>query len=216
MNTRFSFAVCSAVALSLSVGTLAVAQPTTRYYTESNVPTPIEVARAMAGSKFTPKPKMRGLAVPVAQPSETIVASLSGSNANVSPIDAAIQSSTSSSRTVATATDAGVLAMAVPFAFDSARLSPNASPMLDSVAEGIKLLDDGSKVVIEGHTDAVGNPKYNARLSRQRAQAVKQYLVTKHGIRPQHLQATGKGSREPLSGLAPAANENRRVQFRLG
>jgi outer membrane protein OmpA-like peptidoglycan-associated protein len=221
MKTRFSFAVCAAVALSLTVGSLAIAQPTTRYFTENNVPTPIEVARAMAGSKFTPKHKMRGLAVPAAQPTqatETIVASVGGSAANNLPIDSATHTtqSASVSRTTATATDAGVLAMAVPFAFDSARLTPNASPMLDSVAEGIKLLGDGSKVVIEGHTDAIGNSKYNARLSKHRAQAVKQYLVAKHGIRSQHLVATGKGSREPLSGIAPAANENRRVQFRLG
>jgi outer membrane protein OmpA-like peptidoglycan-associated protein len=220
MKTRFSIALCSAIALSFAAGSLASAQPTTRYYAEGNVPTPLEVARAMAGPKFVPKTKMRGLAVPAAQPaytSETVVAITDTNISNDSPIDTATYVSKATSRTRAngTATNSGVLAMAVPFAFDSALLTPAASPMLDSVAEGIKLLGDGSKIVIEGHTDSVGNSLYNKKLSKSRAQAVKQYFVVKHGIRPSALTTAGKGSREPLSGMTPEANENRRVQFRL-
>jgi len=39
-------------------------------------------------------------------------------------------------------------------------------------------------VVIEGHTDATGSPRYNELLSQQRAQSVKRYLVAMHGIDP--------------------------------
>ncbi len=205
---------------ALCFGSYAHAQAKTKYYAEGAVPTPLEVARAMAGPNFKPKLKTRGLAVTANSPADSMAMAIVDTPATPSTTfsapSAAIDAITKSPAAKATATDAGVLAMAIPFAFDSAKLAPEASPMLDSVAEGMKLLGDRSRVVIEGHTDAVGNPVYNTRLSRHRAAAVKRYLVAQHGISPKALVTQGKGSREPLSGLQPAANENRRVQFRLG
>jgi outer membrane protein OmpA-like peptidoglycan-associated protein len=223
MKTVFLATAIAAVCL----GSFAHAQTKTqtRYYAEGAVPTPIDVARAIAGPQFTPKLKMRGLAVPAAAPSSSeemvAIAAIATSANATTATPVAPAASQRASTTIATtpqspAANAGVLAMAVPFAFDSARLAPTAAPMLDSVAEGIKLLGDGNKIVIEGHTDSVGNPAYNARLSKHRAQAVKRYFVAQHGIRPSVLITQGKGSREPLSGMKPIANENRRVQFRLG
>jgi outer membrane protein OmpA-like peptidoglycan-associated protein len=201
-------------------GSFAHAQAKTKYYAEGTVPTPLEVARAMAGPNFKPKVKMRGLAIAANSPMDTVASASIDTPATPSTTfsmgSSAIDVVAKSPAAKAAAADAGVLAMAIPFAFDSAKLAPEASPMLDSVAEGMKLLGDSSRVVIEGHTDAVGNPVYNTRLSRNRAAAVKRYLVATHGISPKALVTQGKGSREPLSGLQPAANENRRVQFRLG
>jgi outer membrane protein OmpA-like peptidoglycan-associated protein len=106
------------------------------------------------------------------------------------------------------------LGLPVQFAFDSARLLPQALAQLDALAEGIRRTDAGVRVVIEGHTDAVGSPEYNLRLSLQRAQSVKTYLVSRHGIAPERLRVVGKGMSAPIEGRNPFAAENRRVEFR--
>ncbi len=106
------------------------------------------------------------------------------------------------------------LALPVQFAFDSANLAPNATFQLDAVAEGIRLAGSGVRVVIEGHTDAVGSDEYNRRLSHARAQAVKQYLVYRHGITPDQLVVEGHGEANPIEPANPFAARNRRVEFR--
>jgi outer membrane protein OmpA-like peptidoglycan-associated protein len=106
------------------------------------------------------------------------------------------------------------LALPVQFSFDSADILPAARAQLDALAEGVRLLPKDRLVTIEGHTDARGDEDYNARLSMRRAQSVKRYLVAQHGIDASRLRAIGMGEYETLPGLAPAAAENRRVQFR--
>lgn len=105
------------------------------------------------------------------------------------------------------------LSLPVRFGFDSVEIAASARPQLDALAEGIKMLPPGVAVVVEGHTDAVGSEDYNLRLSQRRAHAVKEYLVTRHGIDPARLLDTGLGKRQPIDGLSPQAPENRRVQF---
>jgi OOP family OmpA-OmpF porin len=104
------------------------------------------------------------------------------------------------------------IALRVPFAFDSAKLEPSASQQLDAMAEGIKMA--GVKVLIEGHTDAVGSAEYNERLSQRRAAAVRQYLVEQHGIDVAALRTAGRGKSNPLPDLEPTSADNRRVEFR--
>lgn len=106
------------------------------------------------------------------------------------------------------------LSLPVPFAFDSADILPSARPQLDAIAAGIRMLPPAQRVVIEGHTDAVGTELYNESLSQRRAQSVRRYLVTMHGIESSRLEAVGFGETSPLPGRGPTAGENRRVQFR--
>jgi outer membrane protein OmpA-like peptidoglycan-associated protein len=106
------------------------------------------------------------------------------------------------------------LSLPVPFAFDSADILPSAKPQLDAIAAGIRMLPATQRVRIEGHTDAVGTELYNESLSQRRAQSVRRYLVTMHGIEASRLEAVGLGETSPLPGRAPMAGENRRVQFR--
>jgi len=106
------------------------------------------------------------------------------------------------------------LSLPVPFAFDSADILPQAKTQLDAIAAGIRMLPTTQKVVIEGHTDAVGTEEYNDALSQRRALSVRSYLVSMHGIEAARLQAVGLGEHKPLPGLDPLAGENRRVQFR--
>jgi outer membrane protein OmpA-like peptidoglycan-associated protein len=110
--------------------------------------------------------------------------------------------------------DASALSLPVRFAFDSADILPAARAQLDAVAEGIKLLAPESIVTVEGHTDAVGSDAYNLELSRVRANAVRDYLVQRHGIDTARLKTVAYGKRRPIEGSDPHAALNRRVQFR--
>ncbi len=69
---------------------------------------------------------------------------------------------------------------------------------------------------IEGHTDSAGIPAKNLKLSKDRAAAVKQYLIDK-GIRADRLTSEGYGSKKPIaSNKTPKGkNLNRRVEINL-
>lgn len=108
---------------------------------------------------------------------------------------------------------AKALSLPVHFAFDSATIAAQARPQLDALAAGIKLLPPTQKVVVEGHTDAIGTDGYNLQLSQRRAAAVKSYLVSVHGIPAERLKDVGYGLKRPIDGADPVAPENRRVQF---
>lgn len=67
------------------------------------------------------------------------------------------------------------------------------------------------RFLIEGHTDTSGTPAGNMALSRQRAEAVVDFLVA-HGVARGRLSAEGVGSSKPMPGTAAASPSNRRVE----
>lgn len=67
------------------------------------------------------------------------------------------------------------------------------------------------RFLIEGHTDTSGTPAGNLALSRQRAEAVVDFLVA-HGVARSRLSAEGVGSAKPVPGTAAASPTNRRVE----
>jgi outer membrane protein OmpA-like peptidoglycan-associated protein len=74
-------------------------------------------------------------------------------------------------------------------------------------------IEDGKKVLIRGHSDNLGTPKYNVTLSRLRAQTVQNYLIA-HGAPADRISIEAVGENEPLdSNNNPVAwARNRRVQ----
>ena len=54
-------------------------------------------------------------------------------------------------------------------------------------------------ISVEGHTDRLGTPAYNQKLSMERADAVKAHLVTTGRIDPARISATGKGETAPVT-----------------
>ena len=106
------------------------------------------------------------------------------------------------------------VSMQLQFDFDSARLSDSALTRLDAV--GTALLAPelvGSRFVISGHTDATGRYDYNLGLSKRRAEAVRDYLVRRHGIPPERMLPVGKASDDPIDTANPESAANRRVQL---
>ena len=75
------------------------------------------------------------------------------------------------------------LKQTVFFAFNKATIKPVSYALLDDVAQAMK---DHPKIKVEvqGHTDSVGNDRFNLKLSQKRAESVRNYLIKKGGIEP--------------------------------
>lgn len=100
------------------------------------------------------------------------------------------------------------------FESGNAIISPASYPSLDKVAQ--LLIDKNFSLKLAGHTDNIGNADANMRLSKERAEAVKGYLVSK-GANPSRIEATGYGETQPIASnrTAEGRRKNRRVEFTL-
>jgi len=78
----------------------------------------------------------------------------------------------------------------------SARLTNIAKAILDGIALRMKS-DLNSTAVITGYTDNTGKEEANLAIAQKRADAAKEYLVTRHGIDPNRVTTAAKGSAEP-------------------
>ena len=98
----------------------------------------------------------------------------------------------------------------------SARLTNIAKAILDEVGLRMKQEPSSTALVI-GYTDDRENTGPNADLDRRRAEAVRDYLVTRHGIDPSRITVEGRGTQEPVGDNTTAEGRlrNRRVVIRL-
>jgi outer membrane protein OmpA-like peptidoglycan-associated protein len=101
----------------------------------------------------------------------------------------------------------------VLFDFNKYTLKPGAREKMAKVS-GILLAYPGLKIRIEGHTDSVGSDEYNQKLSEQRANAVRDYLV-QQGVPDAGVTAIGLGKADPVASNDTAAGrqQNRRVEL---
>ena len=90
------------------------------------------------------------------------------------------------------------ISMNTLFDFDSAVLRADAGPALDALAKQLTQ-SNYQKVDVVGHADRMGPGKYNQKLSEQRAEAVRDYLLER-GLDGTKLTAFGVGNTEPLTG----------------
>jgi len=106
---------------------------------------------------------------------------------------------------------------AVLFASGKATLLPIAEQKLGQVAEVLQNQDDSKKIVVEGHTDSVGSDENNRRLSQDRADAVRAFLVTK-GVPSDRISSVGRGESTPIGdNKTPDGRAmNRRVEIIVG
>ena len=93
-----------------------------------------------------------------------------------------------------------------------ATLTTGDLPSLDRIAALLEAYPDLS-ILIEGHTDSLGDAAANLALSQERAEAVRQALIER-GVQPDRLTARGLGSERPIADNATSAGraQNRRVE----
>ncbi len=101
------------------------------------------------------------------------------------------------------------------FDFDKATLRPEALPIIDELAELLKRYPR-IRLEVQGHTDNIGTPEYNQRLSEARAQAVVDALVER-GIDRRRLRPRGFGMTMPVAPNDTEENrqKNRRTVFKI-
>ena len=97
----------------------------------------------------------------------------------------------------------------VNFETNSATIDRGSYPRLDRVVEYMEH-KPAARIRLSGHTDNVGNPRQNLRLSEQRAGAVRQYLISK-GIDGGRIEAVGHGDTQPQ---APNDSDENRARNR--
>ena len=106
------------------------------------------------------------------------------------------------------------LSGSVLFASAKWDLLPTAQMKLNDVANALTKEDPSSKIVVEGYTDSQGAAAYNQDLSQHRAQAVRDYLVTR-GIASDRITAQGFGPTRSIADNVSAEGRanNRRVEI---
>ncbi|HMI93411.1 MAG TPA: OmpA family protein, partial [Polyangiales bacterium] len=104
----------------------------------------------------------------------------------------------------------------IEFKTNSATILPESSPTLEAVRAILNEHPEIIALAIEGHTDHVGKPEYNQKLSERRAASVKSWLVN-HGIAGRRLSSQGFGMSKPLddNDSEPGRERNRRVEFHI-
>ena len=101
----------------------------------------------------------------------------------------------------------------VNFDFDKATLRQEDVSELDKNVEALKAWGDVN-IEVAGHTDSKGSDAYNMRLSKQRAEAVRNFLISR-GVAAERLTAKGYGESQPVADNATEEGrfKNRRVEL---
>ena len=101
------------------------------------------------------------------------------------------------------------------FDFDKATLRPESYAELDRLIPLFSRFPN-MKIEIAGHTDSRGSDDYNARLSKDRASAVRKYLLNKD-IDPDRIVSMGYGESVPVAtnDTDEGRQQNRRVEFKI-
>ncbi len=102
----------------------------------------------------------------------------------------------------------------IRFKKNKAEVDPACDKTMRYIASLIKETP-GFHVQVDGHTDNVGKPESNKKLSQDRAEAVVRYLVKKKGVNPKRLSAKGWGDTQPIADnkTEKGRAKNRRVDF---
>lgn len=106
------------------------------------------------------------------------------------------------------------MTLEIQFNFDSAIINPKSYPSLGRITDAMYhpyLL--GYRFLIVGHTDATGKRRYNLQLSQERADAIREALITTFRIAPERLLSVGLGAEQLRDPQHPNASINRRVQI---
>ena len=100
------------------------------------------------------------------------------------------------------------------FDFNKDTIKPESAPVLKQIVQAMTDNPDW-KLTVEGNTDNIGGDAYNLDLSKRRAAAVKQALVTQYHIAPDRLSTNGFGASHPIetNDTLEGRARNRRVEL---
>jgi len=103
----------------------------------------------------------------------------------------------------------------VNFESGKSSLSSESYPILVNAVQ-VLLSNPDMKVEVQGHTDNIGSESFNKKLSEQRAETVKRFLVAK-GVPAARLSTVGVGSSNPVADnkTAEGRSLNRRIEFKV-
>jgi len=95
-------------------------------------------------------------------------------------------------------------------------IKPESEPTLNALKDFMEQNKNFSRIRVEGHTDNVGKPADNMKLSTDRAMAVVTWMDT-HGVTKDRLLAVGFGDTKPIADnkTEDGKAQNRRTEFRL-
>ncbi len=107
-----------------------------------------------------------------------------------------------------------IVLVGVNFEIGSADLTPGAREVLEQTAKSL-LENPEVRVLIEGHTDNTGPELLNQKLSVERAEKVKEFLVSR-GVAADRLETAGRGPHSPIADNSTPEGKalNRRIEFR--
>jgi outer membrane protein OmpA-like peptidoglycan-associated protein len=110
--------------------------------------------------------------------------------------------------------DAVVSLVGINFAPGRSAIEGNSTALMRKVQQALSLFA-GASILVEGHTDANGRDSANLILSQDRADAVKQYLVTNFGVDAEKISSIGYGEARPVATNETAAGRarNRRIDL---
>jgi len=109
-----------------------------------------------------------------------------------------------------------IAGLVIEYSTSQTALSAEAIKELKLLATKVKDTERG-QLLVEGHTDSVGSAAYNMKLSQQRADKVRQTLISDFGVDPTKVVAKGYGPYEPVAsnGTQKGRQQNRRVVVRF-
>ena len=113
------------------------------------------------------------------------------------PKNSAFQSMKKEIKLAAIKVDESIILNNVFFEFGSSKISNDSKSELNKL---FSLLSNNPSISVEiqGHTDSKGSPKFNKKLSQQRAESVQKYLTNK-GIKKLRVSAVGYGEKQPIA-----------------
>jgi OmpA-OmpF porin, OOP family len=104
--------------------------------------------------------------------------------------------------------------LGIKFPSGRSTIDANSAALMKKVQQGLNLFP-GASISVEGHTDANGSDSTNLILSQDRADAVRQYLVSNFGVDPEKVSSVGYGEARPVAtNETPAGRtRNRRIDL---
>ncbi len=104
--------------------------------------------------------------------------------------------------------------LGIKFPSGRSTIDAGSAALMKKVQQGLALFP-GASISVEGHTDANGSDSTNLILSQDRADAVRQYLVSNFGLNPEKVSSVGYGEARPVAtNETPAGRtRNRRIDL---